>query len=122
MRNLGSSRLRQLAARRLTTWCNNFRSRVRAYRLRTGLVQDPVTADEPFEPDSNELAEPAQSTSVDEKGQPNSDDEVVAIALKAAIARCAKLLESLDHLVATAEPGVVPTTPKAPDEKSDGSA
>jgi hypothetical protein len=96
-------------------------SRVRAYRLRAALDQGPDTADEPFEPHSNELAEPAQSTSVDEKGQPNSDDEVLAIALKAAIARCTKLLESLDHLVATPEPGVVPTTPKVPDEKSNGS-
>jgi hypothetical protein len=93
-------------------------SRIRAYRLDTALYQDPVPADEPFEPDGNELAEPANPTRV---RQPSSDEEVLSVALKAAIARCTELLERLDHLVAGPDLAVGPTTPEAGDEPSEGS-
>jgi hypothetical protein len=81
-------------------------SRIRAYRLDTALCQDPVPADEPFEPDSKEMAEAPRSTSADSYRQPSSNDEVLAVALKAAIARCTKLLERLEHVAAGPDPAV----------------
>lgn len=95
--------------------------KIRFYRLDTALSQDPLPADEPLEPDSNELAEHAEPTRVDSSGQPSSDDEVLAVALKAAIVRCTKLLERLDHLVAEPDLAGVPTTPEAAAEPSEGS-
>ena len=95
--------------------------RIRAYRLDAALYQHPGSADEPFEPDNNELPEPANSIRADGDQQPSSDDEVLVVALKAAIARCTDLLERLDHLVASPDPTVVPTTPEAADEPSEGS-
>lgn len=90
--------------------------RIRAYRLDAALYQHPGSADEPFEPGNNELPEPAKPTTVDGDQLPSSNDEVLAVALTAAIARCTDLLERLDHLVAGPDPGVVPTTPEATDE------
>ena len=95
---------------------------IRAYRPDTALYPYPDPADEPFEPDSRELAEPPSSTSVDSDGQPSSDTEVLAVALQAAIARCTNLLERLDHLVAGPDPAVVPTRTEATDEPSEGSS
>lgn len=88
-------------------------STIRAYRLETALYQHSGSADEPFDPDSSDLAESAQPTRVDGGQHSRSDDEVVAIALNAAIARCRDLLGRLDQLIAGPNPAGAPTTSEA---------
>ena len=77
---------------------------IRAYRLDTALYQLPCSAREPFKPGIDELLESAKPARVADDQQPGSEDEVLAVALKAAIARCADLLERLDHLTPGPDP------------------
>ena len=97
------------------------RRRIRTYRLDAALYQHDGSADEPFELATNELPESATPTQVDEDQQPSSHDDDLAVALKAAIARCTDLLERLNHLIDGSDPAAVPTTPEPADEPGEGS-